>query len=204
MSTSRAQGGRFAPKPREELSPAYRKRIESAARKGRSISEARGHATKPKAAWQTAKVAGSPKYQKALEVLGLQRSEGLSLTAASRKVGIQPDTVRRYAGSAYQRDARGRWQPKPTDRLVRRMQFLTPTGRTWVEPANSREATKLASYWNAVDHYLKTGDDRDLRRFRRMTLQTRQKTKLQFVTDLDALERFGSAGEVSFENMYQH
>lgn len=202
MSTARGPGGRFAPKPIEELSPAYARRRLTNLAKGRTLSEARGHATRAAPAWKTAELAGSPKYDKALKVLGRVR-DGESLTKASKAYGISPDTVRRYAGSAMERDARGRWTAKPTDRLYRRMQFLVSGKRVTVEPANSREAAKIGRYWNAVDHFLATGDDRPLRKFRRMTLQTRQKTKLQFVTDLDTLEQLGLAGETSFEDMYE-
>ena len=129
---------------------------------------------------------------------------GESLSAASKAVGVAPDTVLRYAGSAYERDGRGRWVAKPTDRLYRRMRFLDSRGLTWVEPANAKESRKLAEYWHAVVRYRDTDDDRALRRFERMRLRTRQKTSLPFLTDRWLLRRFGFAGELSFEDLYQH
>ena len=129
--------------------------------------------------------------------------DGEAFTRAARAVGVAPDTVLRYAGSALERGARGRWAAKPTDRLYRRMRFLDEAGAYPVEPANSTEARKLAEYHNAVQHFLRTGDDRPLRRFRRMRLRTRQKASLRFLTDPDALERLGRAGELSFEDLYE-
>ncbi len=202
MSTQRDARGRFAAKPPEELSSKYRQRIERAEARGKSRAEARGHGTSPHRQWQSADRASKPAYSKVLEVLGRTR-RGESLTAASRAVGVAPDTVLRYAGSGFTR-ANGRWKPKPTDRLSRQMRFLDARGSVPVEPASSKEAAKLARYWNAVHHYLKTGDDRELRRFARMRLQTRQKTSLPFLTDRHQLRRLGYAGELRFEDLYQH
>ncbi len=201
MSAERDSRGRFAAKPLEALSPAYRRRIERATLEGKSRAVARGHGTKAPRQWQTAAIAARQNYGKVLEVLGRTR-RGESLTAASKVVGVAPDTVLRYAGSAFERKG-GRWAPKRSDRLYRVMRFLDERGARPVEPANSREASKLARYWHAVDRYLKTGDDRELRKFERMRLRTRQKTSLRFLTDRHLLRRQGYAGELSFEDLYQ-
>ncbi len=203
MATARDATGRFAPKPHEALSPAYRRRLERAEAQGKTRSEARGHGTKPRRAFETADLVGTARYDRALQVVSQVR-HGESLSRASKELGISADTVLRYAGSAFTRDARGRWQAKPSDRLIRRMRWLDGRGLTSVEPANSKEASKLSAYWRAVDHYLLTGDDRPLRRFRRMRLRTRQKASLGFVTDPDLLDRLAYAGQLSFEDLYEH
>jgi hypothetical protein len=145
----------------------------------------------------------SPTYRKALEVLNQVR-HGSSLSRAAKALGITPDTVLRYAGAGLERDKRGRWIAKPVDRLVRRMRFVDRYGLITVEPANSREAQKLARYWHAVHVYATTGDDRLLRQFERMRLRTRDKTSLRFMTDRAQLERLGNAGQFRFEDLYQH
>jgi hypothetical protein len=203
MAPIRDTTGRFAPKPREELSPAYRRRLERAEAQGKSRAEARGHGTRSRRAWETSSLAGQERYERALQVVSRVR-HGTSLSRASKEVGISTDTVFRYAGSAFDRDARGRWTTKPADRLYRKMRWLDSRGLTTVEPANSREANKLSAYWSTVDHYLMTGDDRPLRRFRRMRLRTRQKATLAFVTDPDQLDRLGYAGQLAFEDLYEH
>jgi hypothetical protein len=202
MAGARDAQGRFAPKPIGDLSPGYARRLLGNLAKGKSRDVARGHGTAPRKAWQTAAVACTPRYEKALEVVTRSR-RGEGFTAASKAAGIAPDTVLRYAGSAFEQDRRGRWVAKPTDRLVRRMRFLDARGSLTVEPANSKEASKLAAYHNAVQRYLTNGDYRELRRFARMRLRTRQKTSLPFLTDLATLERLGHAGELSFEDLYQ-
>lgn len=203
MAAARDAGGRFATKSREDLSPAYRRRLERAEAQGKTRREARGHGTTVRRAWQTSDLIGNERYQNALEVLSRVR-RGDSLSHAAREVGIAADTVLRYAGSAFTRDARGRWAAKPNDRLVRSMRWIDERGLTTVEPANAKEASKLSAYWKAVDHYLTTGDDRALRRFQRMRLRTRQKTSLGFITDPDQLDRLGNAGELAFEDLYEH
>lgn len=203
MTSSRDANGRFAPKPRAELSPAYRKRLERADAQGKSRKQARGHGTTPRRAWETASVYGTDRYDRALQVVNRMR-HGESLSRASKEVGISPDTVRRYAGSAFVQDDRGRWISKAADRLYRRMRWLDAQGITTVEPANSKEASKLSAYWKAVEHYLTTGDERALGKFRRMRLRTRQKISLGFITDPDLLDRLGNAGELTFEDLYEH
>jgi hypothetical protein len=194
--------GRFAAKPRETLSPAYRRRLERAEVLGQSLSEARGHGTRARPTYQTSALADNPRYETALRVVSRIR-HGASLTTAAKEFGIAPDTVRRYAGSALERDTRGRWTAKPADRLYRSMRFLDSRGLTTAEPASSREASKLSAYWRAVDAFI-DGDLKPLRRFRRMRLRTRHKTSLRFITDPAELERLGYAGQLSYEDLYQH
>lgn len=203
MTTRRDARGRFEAKPRAELSPAYRRRLEPAAARGKSRTEARGHSTQPRRVGATTGLIGNDRYQRALQVLSRMR-HGESLTTAAKEVGIAPDTVQRYAGAALTRDTRGHWIAKPVDRLARRMRFLDSRGLTTVEPATSHEASKLSAYWQAVDHFAQTGDDQLLRRFARMRLRTREKVSLRFVTDPTELERLGYAGQLSFEELYEH
>jgi hypothetical protein len=202
MARGRDTSGRFAAKSREVLSPAYRARLERAERKGLSLGAARGHGIAAQKAWQSRGALEREQYRRALDVLSRMR-HGESLYGASRAVHTTPDSVQRYVGGALARDRRGRYVAKPTDRFYRRMKWLNGRGLDWVEPANSREASKLAAYWAAVARYVTTGDDRALRRFRSMRLRTRTKLSLPFLTDLAALDRLARAGELSFEDLYE-
>jgi hypothetical protein len=148
-------------------------------------------------------LAGNEAYQKALEVLSQMR-QGWSLTQASLRVGTTPRVVQRYVGSALERDDEGRWQPKDNDRLYRRMRFLDDKGAVTVEPADAQEAGKLGAYWRAVHLYLSEGDTSELSRFRWERLRTRQGQALPFLTDRHQLARLRYAGELSFEDLYQH
>lgn len=138
---------------------------------------------------------------RALEVVQLMRREGLSLSHAAKQAGTTPNAVRRHAGRALERTGSGGYRAKPYDRMVREMRFLTGEGLMVLPVRDSRSATKLARYMAAVDHYLRTGDDARLRRFRGKGIWV-DKRFHPFITDLDLLDRLANAGEVSFEELY--
>ncbi|MGO8947061.1 MAG: hypothetical protein ACLQUY_05240 [Ktedonobacterales bacterium] len=201
MATNRTSQGRFAPKPKEELSPAYRSRLERAEKRGKSLTSARGHAVKPLPMWRTREVQDKEAYRKSLTVLSQMR-QGQSLYEAARAEQISPDTVRRYVGAALVRESSGRYRAKPSDRFARRMKFLDARGLVTVEPANSREASKLAQYWDAVNKYINNNDAKPLWRFRRQQLRVTGKIQLPFLTSLDDIYQLARAGELSFEDLY--
>jgi hypothetical protein len=202
MAAQRDVRGRFTAKPKEALTSAYRQRTERGSRRGYSLSRSRGHGTKAVPMWQSRQVYDREAYRRSLDVLRRVR-HGESLYQAARAEHIAPDTALRYAGSALTRDARGHYHAKASDHLYRRMKFLDERGLVAVEPANSRGATKLAEYWGAIDHYLRTGDTSLLRRFDRMRLRLRDKSVRRFLTDPNTLDRLARAGEVSFEDLYE-
>ena len=68
--------------------------------------------------------------------------------------------------------------------------------------ADSRAAARLAKYWNAVHHYLKTGDDGPLGPFQGKGIRIGGEF-FQFTTDLATLERLARAGEIQFEDIYE-
>lgn len=139
--------------------------------------------------------------QRALHALQLMRRDGFSLTHAAKEVGTTPKTVRRHAGPALQQTESGSYRAKPYDRMVRQMRFLTGEGLMVLPVRDSRSASKLAHYMAAVDHYLRTGDDDRLRRFRGKGIWVDKRFR-PFITDLDLLDRLANAGEVSFEDLY--
>lgn len=201
MATLRDALGRFVRRAAEELSPAYSRRIARAEAMGRTRAEARGHGRRPPDEVLGQDALDSDAYERSLHVLRRMRS-GESLTAAARAEGISPATARRYLSPALEQDANRRWTAKPVDRLAREMKYLTPQGYEWVAPRNSIEATKLAEYDNAVQAYL-VGNERPLRRFRRMRLRLRDGTSLPFTTDLDQIDRLAAAGRLHFTSIYR-
>jgi hypothetical protein len=81
------------------------------------------------------------------------------------------------------------------------MRFLTPNGEIVLGVTNSRTASRIAHYSNAVRRYLTTGDTHGLRAFRRTGIRA-QKVYHPFVTDPRTLDRLANANEVSFEDLY--
>jgi hypothetical protein len=143
----------------------------------------------------------SPARARALEVLSRMRTENLSLTRAAKKAETSARSVIKYAASALKKSAGGRYRAKPSDRLKRTLYFLTEDQKIPVEIRSSRTASKVAAYWSAVDRFLKSGDASGLVEFEGKSIRA-GKTTYPFITDPDILERFGNAGEVSFEDLY--
>lgn len=129
-----------------------------------------------------------------------QMREGKSLTAAAKATHSDPRTVKKYAGKALrQRD--GTYHPASIDHMRRPLRVLTPEGLQVVDVWSSRTASRVARYWGAVDHYLRTGDRRRLAPFVGKRFRAHGKI-IAFVTDPRLLEQLANAGEVRFEDLY--
>lgn len=135
------------------------------------------------------------------QALTLMR-EGQSATRAAKKAGTTLRTMQRHGGKALKQTPSRRYEVAVGDRLLRRVRFLTPVGLVAVDAPTSRTASRIARYWAAVNHYLRTGDDRRLRPFRGKAARIHGRPQ-PFVTDLRTLERLAHAGEVRFEDLYE-
>ena len=127
---------------------------------------------------------------------------GASLSRASQKFNRDPRTVRRLGKTALRKLRNGRWAAKKTDRLLRVLPRLTPDGIVEVALSDSRQATILGKYWNAVDLYRDTGDASRIREFDGEYIIDAAGNHLPLVTDLRTLDRLASAGVLSFETLY--
>lgn len=135
-------------------------------------------------------------------VVTTMRSEGLSLRRAAAEEGISPATVLRNAKGALRKNARGRYRARASDRLLRPLVVPSSQGLAEIATRDSRSATIVGEYWNAVNHYLETGDDTELARFRGVTITAAQGNAVPLLTDTDELERLGSVGILSFQSIY--
>jgi len=127
---------------------------------------------------------------------------GASLNRASQQFSRDPRTVRRLGKTALRKLRNGRWAAKRTDRLLRVLQRLTPEGKVEVALSDSRQATVLGKYWNAVDLYRNTGDPSQLQGFDGQYIIDAAGNHVPLLTDLRTLDRLGSAGVLSFETLY--
>lgn len=139
--------------------------------------------------------------ERSLEALSLMRRKGFSLREAAEAAGTTPNTVRRYMGDNLERTPKG-FRAKPRDREFRSMRFLTAEGPVYLPVTDSRTASTIGEYWEAVKLYLQMGNDRALRRFKYKQIRVQKKT-YNFVTDTKLLERLGRAGELDFESIYE-
>jgi hypothetical protein len=152
-------------------------------------------------------LAKPPRFQnlwdRVVSVISKIRSQRTSLQQTSRELGISPRTVLRYGGSALKKGPSGRYQATKTDRLLRMLMLPTPGGPREIAIRSSRAASLLGDYWNAVQKYLETGDKSRLAKFQGKSVTDASGAKLPLLTDVNELDRLGSAGALSFESLYR-
>ncbi len=127
---------------------------------------------------------------------------GASLRQASRKFDLDPRKVAQLARPALRKKRNGRWAAKKYDRLLRILPLPSRKGLIEVATRDSRQATIVGKYWNAVDLYRDTGDASALEQFQREHVTDGEGNPVPLLTDLHELDRLGSAGVLSFESLY--
>jgi len=133
----------------------------------------------------------------ALRVIAEMRITGAPLAAASSRQDTTPDVVRFWAGPALSSRRSDTATARPADRLYRPMRALTAHGTVAIDIRGSKAAGQLGAYWNAVHHYLNTGDTGPLDRFRDMRVGG-----VTLTTDPRVLDHHAHIGELAFESIY--
>jgi len=128
--------------------------------------------------------------------------EGVSLNQAAHKFAQDPRIVQRLAKPALRKLRNGRWAARRTDRLLRVLPLLAPEGIVEVALSESRQATVLGRYWNAVELYRDTGDGSRLQEFDGQYIIDAAGDRYPLLTDQRTLDRLASAGVLSFETFY--
>ena len=141
-------------------------------------------------------------WEKVISVVSTMRSDQVSLTQASREIGISPRTVLRWGKSALRKKNGGKYATKSKDNLLRVLQIPTSEGTVEIGVRGSKDASLLGEYWNSVHRYLQTGETSQLSRFRCQTIIDADGEEFQLITDPRILDRLGSAGVLSFESIY--
>jgi lambda repressor-like predicted transcriptional regulator len=141
-------------------------------------------------------------WQRVIDVVAAMRAEGTSLQQATRDAGISASKVLRLAGSAIRQRSGGRYVAAASDSLLRVVVIPTADGLTEVALRNSKDATLVAEYLNAVHRYLSKGDASALGTFQDVSIRSVEGERLTLVTDVVTLDRLGSAGVLSFESIY--
>lgn len=148
---------------------------------------------------------------KSLKTLSLMRqNKKLSLRQAARARNTTPNSVKKYAGAALERDARGRLVAKPRDRIYRHMKLVNPYFRLGsdnrvvirLDITDSRTASTVGQYMSAVGAYVNDGEVEPLRQFRGKSIRV-AKLSYPLVTDLDLLDFMAQTGELRFETIYE-
>lgn len=135
-------------------------------------------------------------------VISKMRKEKTSLPKASREFHIDPRTVARLGKPALRKKKNGQYAAKASDRLLRVLVIPTAKGLQEVAVTNSRDASILGKYWDAVQDYLQTGDSSALRQLEGIRIKDANGLVILLLTDVNELDRLGSAGVLSFESLY--
>jgi len=141
-------------------------------------------------------------WNRALHVVSRMRADGLSLAQASREYILKPRIVLNLVDKALRKASNGRYVARSRDRLLRILLIPTTNGLQEVALRDSRQATELAEYWDAVQRYLQKGDDSALRQFRGVRIKAADGQSVPLLTENEELDRLGNAGVLSFESLY--
>jgi hypothetical protein len=142
---------------------------------------------------------GRRTYEKVGRALTEMRA-GASITEAARAAGTTPDAIRRYAGPWLVERPSGTIRALAADNMIRRLRWPTEHGIVLLDTADSRVATEVADFWNAVGRYL-AGDRLALRGYDGRVLRVEGK-RYRYPTAEQILE-WARRGEVSFESIYE-
>jgi hypothetical protein len=96
----------------------------------------------------------------------------------------------------------GQYAARASDSLLRVLVIPSAKGLREVAVKDSRQASDLGKYWDAVQHYIETGDSSRLREFVRKQIEDADGIQIPLMTDVAELDRLGSAGVLSFESLY--
>ncbi len=141
-------------------------------------------------------------WNRAVHVISEMRKDGISLRQASQKFRISPRIVARLGRSALRKRANGRYEARPNDRLLRVVAVPTDKGLREVALRSSHQASQVGEYWAAVQRYFETGDASRLNKFEGKHITDANGKRIPFLTNLEELDRLGSAGVLSFESLY--
>ena len=147
------------------------------------------------------------KRSDALNVVGIMRRSDMNLAQAVREHNrsypdsrISVSAMKKYAKPALVKRS-GRVKAKSYDRQLRVMRVPSPLGAELREVKDSRTASQVAKYENAIKTYLYTGDDSQLRRFRGKYFRS-NRIQYRFITDTEILDKLAEFGELQFESIY--
>ncbi|WP_263365242.1 hypothetical protein [Edaphobacter bradus] len=142
------------------------------------------------------------RWNRVAHVIQKVRKEGISVTQAAKDFALDRKEVIELGGRALRKRKNGRYEAKPHDRLIRFLVLPSPDGMKEVAIRDSRTASKIAAYSDAVHKFLQTGDESKLKPFRRLQFKDATGNSVTILTDPKQLTRLGSAGVLSFESLY--
>lgn len=147
-------------------------------------------------------VENQERYVQALNAAAKSRAENEPLSRIARALGLDPKAVRQLIPSAFRKDRRGRVIATKRDSYLRVLTIPGSKGTREVAVKDSRTASVLAKYADAVRSYVRRGDPSPLKDFSAVVLKDASGRRIKLVTDLARLNELGHAGVLSFESLY--
>lgn len=176
----------------------YRRRVEQAAVRGLSRSQARGHAKASEAPLRAKRTGSDDRLESALRQLRRTGRQG----AAAKAAGVSAERFRRFLREKNLAKREGRsWTI--TDSRPREMLMITRGAERLVKVRGFEPASRIGQHSNAVRHLLETNDPSELARFAGQAITDLSGRKHAFETDPNALYRLAAAGSEGFEHVYR-
>jgi hypothetical protein len=121
--------------------------------------------------------------------------QGSPLAVAAREIGIDPRTVTRHLGKVLAKRSDGKYHAKPTDRISRSMVIYSQGKQTAITVPDSKIASIIGQYFNAVRKYLNTGDNSEVKKFKNIIVVDSDGNKYRLETDAKKIQAIESAKE---------
>jgi hypothetical protein len=141
-------------------------------------------------------------WDRIVQVPALLRSKGWFLRRASYELSVPQELVLRLARDAFRKLPSGRIVAKKRDRLLRLLPLLSHRGLVDVFLNDSRAASRIGEFWNAVALYINKGDSSAVQLFDGEGVRDINGQFHFFLTDLAELRRQASFGTLRFESIY--
>ena len=138
----------------------------------------------------------------AVNALAKMRAERLTLPQAARAMGVPSRVMIPLVRPALRKQKNGRWKATKRDRFWRVLNVPGPRGPREVAVRDSRTASQIASYSDAIRKYIRTGDASLLKPFRKLKVFDANGRRISLLTNVRALDQLGHAGLLSFESLY--
>lgn len=142
-------------------------------------------------------------WDQVVQIPGIVRTQGVSLTTASKQIGLSPKIVMNLAKSAFKRNRNGRYIAEASDRLLRILVIPTKTGLQEIALNDSRQASLVGEFWNSLNRYLgPNADASGLAKFRKKSIRTASGKRIKLLTELNEITRQAHFGNLRFEDLY--
>jgi hypothetical protein len=140
--------------------------------------------------------------EKSLDILSDVRRNGKSLTGACNDKGMSIKTVLGHT-NAFKKTG-NHWTAKTYDRIPRTMLINVDGREVSITVNDSRTASKIGRYHNAVKKYLETGDDTELKKYEGKTIKDAQGNNHTFETDPEVIDEISEGiEEPEFYDIYK-